>query len=66
MRESSESTITIEGISHDVFLCVLAFLYTGKARDIAPDMALEVMGAAAHSALPQAVPPLPLPHLPHR
>ena len=29
-----------------VFLCVLSFLYTGKPRDITPEMAIEVMSLA--------------------
>ena len=45
-RESSEATITIPDVRHEVFLCVLAFLYTGKPREIEPAMALEVMGVA--------------------
>ena len=45
-RESTDACIPIPDVSHDVFLCVLTFLYTGKPREVAPDMAVEVMGAA--------------------
>ena len=45
-REASEATIPIGDVRHEVFLCVLAFLYTGKAREIEPEMALELMGVA--------------------
>ena len=45
-RESTDSEITIGDVRHDVFLCVLAFLYTGKPHEIDPNMAIEVMGAA--------------------
>ena len=46
MRESTDSTIDIPDVRYEVFLCVLKFLYTGKPRDIDPDVAIEVMGAA--------------------
>jgi len=45
-RESTDATITIGDVRHEVFLCVLAFLYTGKPREIEPEMAVEVMGVA--------------------
>ena len=31
---------------HEVFLCVLTFLYTGQPRDIDAEMAVEVLGVA--------------------
>ena len=36
----------IPDVSHDVFLCILTFLYTGKPREVPAGMAVEVMGAA--------------------
>ena len=45
-RESTDSTIPIGNVRHEVFLCVLAFLYTGKPREIDPQMAVEVLGVA--------------------
>ena len=45
-RESTEATIPIPDVRHEVFLCVLAFLYTGKPREIDPQIAIEVMGVA--------------------
>ena len=45
-RESTDATIEIKDVRHEVFLCVLAFLYTGKPRDIDPAMAIEVLGVA--------------------
>jgi len=45
-RESTDSTIAIPDVRHEVFLCVLAFLYTGKPREIDPNMAIEVLGVA--------------------
>ena len=38
--------MSIEGVSHEVFLLVLTYLYTGSLREISVDLALEVMGAA--------------------
>ena len=45
-RESTDATITIGDVRHEVFTCVLSFLYTGKPREIDPEMAVEVMGVA--------------------
>jgi hypothetical protein len=45
-RESTENTIAIPDVRYEVFLCVLAFLYTGKPREIEPQMAIEVLGVA--------------------
>ena len=45
-RESSQATITIPDVRYEVFLAVLGFLYTGKARDIDPAMAVDVLGVA--------------------
>ena len=45
-REARDECIPIPDVRYDVFLCVLAFLYTGKPREMAPEMAIEVMGAA--------------------
>lgn len=45
-RESTDASVKINDVSHDVFLCVLSFLYTGKPRDVSPEMAIEVLGAA--------------------
>jgi len=45
-KESTEATIPIPDVSYDVFLCVLAFLYTGKPREMTPETAVEVMSLA--------------------
>ena len=45
-REATDSSIDITDVRHEVFLCVLAFLYTGKPRDLDPEMAIEVLGVA--------------------
>jgi len=45
-KESTDACIPIPDVSYDVFLCILTFLYTGKPREVVPDMAVEVMGAA--------------------
>ena len=45
-REATDTTIAIGDVRHEIFLCVLHFLYTGKPREIDPEMALEVMGVA--------------------
>merc|ERR1712196_346332 len=45
-KESTDACITIPDVSYEVFLCILSFLYTGKPREIAPEMAIEVMGVA--------------------
>ena len=45
-RESTDATITIGDVRHEVFTCVLSFLYTGKPKEIDPEMAVEVMGVA--------------------
>ena len=45
-KEAEAAQIPIQGVSHDVFLCVLSFLYTGKAGELSPEPALDVLGAA--------------------
>ena len=45
-REAAAPRVSIEGVSHEVFLLVLTYLYTGSLREISVDLALEVMGAA--------------------
>jgi len=45
-KESSESSIKIEDVTYDVFLCVLSYLYTGKPRELTPEIAVEAMGVA--------------------
>ena len=45
-QESTEACVPIPDVTHDVFLCILTFLYTGKPREVPAGMAVEVMGAA--------------------
>jgi len=45
-KESTEAVVSISDVPCDVFICVLTFLYTGKLRDMAPEMAVDVMGVA--------------------
>jgi N-acetylneuraminic acid mutarotase len=45
-EEFTKASIPIPDVRYDVFRCVLAFLYTGKARDVEPAMAVEVLGVA--------------------
>ena len=36
----------IPDVSHEVFLSILTFLYTGKVGEVPPAMAVELLGAA--------------------
>jgi len=45
-RESTDKMITIPDVRHEVFLAVLSYLYTGTAKDIDPQMAVEVISIA--------------------
>ena len=36
----------IPDVSHEVFLSILPFLYTGKVGEVPPAMAVELLGAA--------------------
>jgi hypothetical protein len=50
-RERAQSVVELPDVSHAAFLAALAFLYTGMARDLAPDVALDVLGLADHLGL---------------
>jgi len=45
-KESTDACVPIPDVSFEVFICILTYLYTGKAREVPADMAVEVMGAA--------------------
>jgi len=45
-KESTDTVVRIEDVAYDVFMQVLAFLYTGQARDLPPALAIDVMGIA--------------------
>jgi len=45
-KESTDAVVRIEDVAHDAFVQVLTFLYTGQVRELAPALALDVMGLA--------------------
>ncbi|ETW05966.1 hypothetical protein, variant 7 [Aphanomyces invadans] len=51
MRESHQSTIVITEWTHQAFLHMLEFLYTGYVENLTVDSALELLGIADHYGL---------------
>lgn len=50
-KERQQSVVELPDVGHAAFVAALAFLYTGMARDLAPALALEVLGLADHFGL---------------
>ncbi|ETW05961.1 hypothetical protein, variant 2 [Aphanomyces invadans] len=55
MRESHQSTIVITEWTHQAFLHMLEFLYTGYVENLTVDSALELLGIADHYGLEVAL-----------
>ena len=51
MKESREKEIVVEDWTRQSFVAMLEFLYTGSVADLAPDVAVELMGLSDHHGL---------------